>query len=109
MIGIYCIQNNVTGEIYVGKSGNIEKRWEQHKQSMKTKKYQLYAAMRTYGLHNFSFSVLEECDFKNLDKREAYWIQRKQDEGFYLYNIIGVYEKEKYIKARRNQVLNKRK
>ena len=109
MSGIYCIQNLLTNELYIGKSVDIERRWKQHKEAMKTKRYQLYSSMRAYGLDNFSFFVLEECNVNDLDKREKYWIQRKQEEGYYLYNILGVYEKEKHLKARRNKAINKRK
>lgn len=109
MTGIYCIKNQVTNEIYVGQSVNIERRWEQHKKAMKTKKYQLYSSMRKYGLHRFTLQVLEECPKHKLDEREKYWIERKQKEGFFLYNIIGVHEKEKYIKTRTNKISYKRK
>ena len=33
--GIYKITNDRTGEVYVGQSYNIEKRWEQHKEELK--------------------------------------------------------------------------
>lgn len=109
MSGIYCIENMITHEIYIGQSVNIERRWEEHRKSMKTKKYQLYSSMRAYGLHNFSFYILEACGKAQLNEREKYWIQRKQDEGYFLYNIVGVYEKEKHLKTRSNKIFNKRK
>ena len=34
----------------------------------------IHKAMRKYGIDNFSFEVLEECDIERLDEREQYWI-----------------------------------
>lgn len=94
MIGIYVIRNEITDECYIGQSVNISKRWEAHRANMKNKKYALYIDMRYYGLQNFSFSVLEECDRSELDEKEDYWIAKYQDLGFHLYNIKGVAAKE---------------
>ena len=32
--------------------------------------------MRKYGLENFTFEVLEECDAAALNERELYWIRK---------------------------------
>lgn len=34
----------------------------------------LYQAIRKYGVENFSFEVLEECDISLLDEKEVYYI-----------------------------------
>lgn len=34
--------------------------------------------MRKYGLENFAFEVLEECQIDELNAREKYWIKQKQ-------------------------------
>ena len=36
----------------------------------------LYRAMQKYGIENFSISLIEECDFSILEKREQYWIDQ---------------------------------
>ena len=36
----------------------------------------LYQAMRRYGIENFSFEVIEECDVVELNDREKYYIQK---------------------------------
>lgn len=76
MIGIYKITNLINGKIYIGQSVKIKNRWQQHKQEVKSNRTNtlLYNAMRKYGLDNFSFEVIEECDKDQLNEREIYWI-----------------------------------
>lgn len=79
MIGIYKITNLLNEQSYIGLSVNIEKRWLKHKsnyQNLNNKEYEktLYRAFRKYGIENFSFEVLEECDQTELSNREIYWI-----------------------------------
>lgn len=78
MIGIYKITNLINGKIYIGQSVDIKKRWRQHKRNSQIKgreydKY-LYRAFRKYGLENFSFEVIEECNEDLLDEKEQYYI-----------------------------------
>lgn len=85
MIGIYCIENLITHEKYVGQSTNIKQRWEDHrKPSRLSYSTPLYRAFREYGIDNFKFSVLEECDVSKLDEREIYWIKKcdSYDHGY---------------------------
>ena len=74
--GIYLVTNMITGEQYIGQSRNIGVRWLQHLgNSLKSSKTErLYEAVRRYGITNFSFQILEECDKKDLNEREKYWI-----------------------------------
>ena len=76
MIGIYKITNKVNGKIYIGQSITIKNRWKQHINEAKNNRNNaaLYLAMRKYGIDNFSFEVIEECDIKFLNEREIYWI-----------------------------------
>ena len=79
MIGIYKITNLINQKVYIGQSRNIKERWKQHRYAYlelreKEKDYPLYRAMRKYGLENFSFEVIEECQIKDLDEKEIYWI-----------------------------------
>ena len=78
MIGIYKIVNLVNGKIYVGQSINIQKRWYQHRSDYNKDGGCpiLYAAIRKYGIENFSFEVIEECSLELLDEREKYWISK---------------------------------
>lgn len=79
MTGIYKIENKINQKVYVGQSINIEKRWVAHKNTATNKysicyDYPLYRAIRKYGLENFEFSILEECEIFKLNEREIYWI-----------------------------------
>lgn len=64
--GIYEICNLINGKIYIGKSIDIERRWNQHKYS-KTK-IVLSNSIKKYGLTNFKFSVIETFDINQYDK-----------------------------------------
>ena len=72
--GIYLIENLINEKKYVGHSKNILARWSGHRSDSKTKDLPLYRAMRKYGLENFKFSILEECDIPSLSIREDYWM-----------------------------------
>lgn len=79
MCGIYKITNKINGKSYIGQSVDILRRWRTHRtlafdSSQKGYEYPLYRAIRKYGLENFSFEVLEECDQKELDKKEQEYI-----------------------------------
>lgn len=77
MIGIYKITNKTNGKVYIGQSIDIKKRWKQHINEAKSSRQNtyLYNAMRKYGIDNFSFEIIEECDIKSLNEREIYWIK----------------------------------
>lgn len=75
--GIYKITNKVNGKCYIGQSINIKRRWRQHKETYvnpasENYDYPLYKAIRFYGLENFSFEVLEECQPEKLNEKEIY-------------------------------------
>ena len=57
---------------YVGQSIDIERRKKQHEYDYLIEDYPLYKAMRTYGLSQFTFSVLEECKIEELNDRETF-------------------------------------
>lgn len=67
MIFIYKIQNQINKKIYIGSTKNPDKRWFQHKQSSQLKSrqsynYPLQAAIRKYGIENFTFEIIDECE-----------------------------------------------
>lgn len=79
MIGIYKIENLINHHIYIGQSIDIEDRWKKEKQNAfcstsKSYQYPLSRAFRKYGIDNFSFEVIEECEMEQLNSRERYWV-----------------------------------
>ena len=93
MIGIYKITNLINNKIYIGQSKNIEKRWARHRTgpfNLNNNCYDspLYRAIRKYGLNNFSFEVIEQCNNTDLNKKEIYWIHfydsNNNDKGYNL-------------------------
>ena len=76
--GIYKIENKINHHIYIGQSSKIEERFSNHKWMAKNGKddTKLYRAMRKYGIENFSFEVIEECNLNELNEKEIYWITK---------------------------------
>lgn len=76
--GIYCITCLVDNKKYIGQTKSTTTRWRQHKCDLKAgrhKNHFLQQAFNLYGIDNFKFSVLEECDIREIgDEREVYWI-----------------------------------
>ena len=78
MIGIYKITNKITGDAYIGQSTQIEERFKDHKNPYnwtREKNKKLYQAFIEFGLNNFIFETIEECDKTLLNDREQYWIK----------------------------------
>lgn len=75
--GIYKITNLTNQMCYVGQAVDIAARWKQHiKRGLGADtptRNKLYPAMIEFGVENFSFEVVEECDRSLLDEREGYW------------------------------------
>lgn len=74
-VGIYKIENLINGKCYIGQSINIELRWKRHKEAVNTCDYPLYLAIRKYGIENFSFDIVQECEPSELDELEIHWIK----------------------------------
>jgi hypothetical protein len=75
--GIYKITNIENNMCYVGQAANIADRWKQHiKRGIGAEtptRNKLYPAMLTFGVENFTFEIIEECDRSLLNDREDYW------------------------------------
>ena len=97
-IGIYSINNLINGKRYIGKSKKIEHRVRAHynllrkDEPLRSVNRHLFAAVKKYGLENFSWEVLEsfeELDENVLADREVFWMEfyntTDRDSG---YNLI---------------------
>ena len=73
--GIYSIKNKITGQLYIGQSVNIERRWKEHITKKKDKSY-IDRAINKYGKDNFIFSIIEEVEKEKLNDREFFWLNK---------------------------------
>jgi len=74
MIGIYKITNLINNKSYIGKSLDIEHRFREHKAGIRSNIH-LQNSIKKYGIENFDFSIIEECDRDECSLRERYWIE----------------------------------
>ena len=79
-IYIYRYRNIITGNSYIGKTNNVERRKREHKSAANNPSNPYYNKLwakkiRQYGLENFEFSILEETDSAHFAERERYWIE----------------------------------
>ena len=76
--GIYKITRLKTGEIYIGKSTDVKKRWNEHCKTaygVGTIAHSiLHTTIKKDGIENFTFELLEEVPKDKLTEREKYWI-----------------------------------
>ena len=76
--GIYKITRMKTGEIYIGKSTDVKKRWAEHCKTaygVGTIAHSvLHTTIKKDGIENFTFELLEEVPKDKLTEREKYWI-----------------------------------
>ena len=80
--GIYRIINKQLDKvIYIGQSIDVEQRINRHKHeyNRNTSGYHsfnshLYRHLRKFGINNFEFELLQQCEKDKLDEREIYWI-----------------------------------
>ena len=84
--GIYCYENIINKKKYIGQSQNIERRQKEHETLLKNgfwkgrENSHFKKAVEKYGRENFIFYILEECEIKNLDEKEIYWINKLKNQ-----------------------------
>jgi group I intron endonuclease len=74
--GIYTITNLINNKIYIGESKNVLDRLSGHKTLLKQNKHEniyLQRAWNKYGIENFKFELLEECNEEFRKSTENYW------------------------------------
>lgn len=77
--GIYKITNQINGKAYIGQAIDIASRWSKEKSRAfqpNSHDYNktLSKAFRKYGIENFTFEILEECNKSLLNQKEVYYI-----------------------------------
>lgn len=69
------ITNLTNNKVYVGQTKNFPYRKAGHLYAAKRgQEYPLYCSIRKYGVENFKFEVIEECEDDLVNEREQYWI-----------------------------------
>ena len=87
--GIYCIENLINQNKYIGQSNDIYTRWKEHKFELNKNTHHnryLQNAWNKYGTENFQWNILEECEYEKCFDREIYYIQlfNSFDQGYNL-------------------------
>lgn len=84
--GIYKITNQKNNLCYIGQAVSISDRWKNHAKAglgIDTPVgNKLYKAMLEYGLENFSFEILEQCNREQLNEKERFYIQMYQSDQY---------------------------
>lgn len=97
--GLYTIVNKKTGQVYIGQSIYIERRWKDHKNKLKKgthPNHRLLKDYNEYGAGAFKYSVIKELnkqDFQSVEEltehlvsEETKMILEKTQSGNQLYN-----------------------
>lgn len=105
---IYTITNKANGKQYVGKTHlpNPQERWKEHLKDYKRERCEkrpLYSAMNKYGVENFVFEVIEECD--NTEEREKFWIKELNTYGSTGYNATLGGDGRAYIRFSDDEII----
>ena len=90
LIGVYKITNNITGKYYIGYSKNINKRFYEHKKTLKNGKHQNIILQRSYDkytLDAFTFETIHIFDnIEDAKNKELEYLQNLEIRSI-LYNI----------------------
>jgi group I intron endonuclease len=74
MIGIYKI-TNPEGQVYIGQTTNLRSRYFSHKNPVPCNS-KLYSSFDFYGFDNHEFTFIYECEIKDLNRCEQYFIEK---------------------------------
>lgn len=75
--GIYKIENKINGKVYIGQSVDVYRRLKKHIWEIKNNNNNvLYKAFKKYGIENFTYELIEECDVEELDEKEIFYIRK---------------------------------
>lgn len=91
--GIYKI-TNPAGEVYIGQSFDIAKRWRSYERLTCVSQPKIYSSLLKYGSENHSFEIIYECDVEELNKWERHYIKHFNSERSGLNATGGGYNKQ---------------
>lgn len=88
---IYKIKNNINEKIYVGQTTKtLDFRKKEHIRASRYTGYKnsiIYQAIRKYGIENFTFELVEECENILLNNKEIFYIEQFKTISPYGYNM----------------------
>lgn len=105
--GVYSIINKINYKTYIGSSKDIDRRWREHINNLNKNKHINHALQHDwneYGQDNFKFSVIKQCDEKDLKYIELEEINDAWEE---LYNAPSI--KDELIYLISNHLIKKSK
>lgn len=70
--GIYKI-TSPSGNIYIGQSVNIKRRWRDYRTRIKQAQKALAKSFEKYGVENHQFDIIEYCSKEDLNCSERFW------------------------------------
>jgi group I intron endonuclease len=73
---IYRVKNKISGKVYIGQTiHTLEKRKDTHLKSIETGKSKFYRALKSYGVENFQWEVIDTATTKEeLNQKEKNYI-----------------------------------
>ena len=97
---IYQITNLINGKIYIGKTNDPKKRWNNHKCNNNPDMV-IARALRKYGINNFKFEILyRNISIEDIEELEQKTIKEKNSRIQKGYNVS---EEAQYILDHRNE------
>jgi group I intron endonuclease len=73
---IYKITNKINGKFYIGKTKNIERRWNEHLSLVGKKRHPPYDSILYYGKENFIIEIVDKADSYLINDLEKAWIKK---------------------------------
>lgn len=84
---VYVITNNINKKLYIGKTNNLKRRWNEHKTRFE-KTMPISCVIFKYGHENFNIeSILNFSSENDAYMYEAIFISKARKENVILYNI----------------------
>lgn len=103
--GVYLYKNNITLRVRVGSAKDVYKRQSNYLAKLRggTANKLMQEDYNMFGEQSFEFIILEECNVKDLFKREQYWLKQYGDCAMYNKNkIVNVNKKIRKGKQAKN-------
>lgn len=95
--GVYAIKCTTNGLVYVGSSHSMWERARQHQSDLMCGRHHnrlLQIDFSVFGYDSFDVSVLEECAYGLLERREAWYAKRYVKTA---YNLAGVGRNKNFV------------